>query len=165
MAVENKKGFALLEIVIVVAIISIAFASLLGAGAPVFNLSRLIRQTTIARAIAGEGLEAARAWRDSTVWDTDGMGTINTGSGNPYYFSINTASDPDEWEINSGSETANGFTREIIFDRVSRDSVTDNIHSSYNPSYDDPDTRKVTISVSWDAQTIQIVTYFTNWQE
>jgi len=163
---SSRRGFVLIEIIISVAIISIAFGSLLSVGASVFNLSRLIRQTTTARSMATEELEAVRAWRDSTSWDVDGLGVVSTGETNAHYFFVDDTNTPNKWNINSGTETVEGFTRSVVFDRVSRDPTSGDIQSIYNPANDDPDTRKATVTIAWEVQStqsLQIVTYFTNW--
>ena len=41
------------------------------------------------------------------------------------------------------------FLRKVTINNISRDPSTQNIESTYNPSNDDPDTKKINVSVEW----------------
>jgi hypothetical protein len=126
--------------------------------------SSSIKQTAQAQALIKEEIEAVRAFRDSTVWATTGLGPLNTSDSNPYYLSLDKSASPAKWQINPGTETVNGFTRKIIFDKVSRD-TSGYIQDVYNPLLDDVNTRKITVVVKSVTKTYQISTYFTNWNK
>jgi len=157
---NKNSGFVFLEILIAIALFSIVFMTLLSTGLSVINISASMQKQIKADSLAREELEAARSFRDGTTWATNGLGTANTGSSNPYYLSNNSGS----WTLVSGTETPDIFTRKVIFDKVSRDS-SQNIESVYNVSHDDPDTRKITVTITWPGKTMQVVSYLTNWKQ
>ncbi len=158
-----EKGFMMLEVIISVMLIGLVFLLLIQIAGSVLSNSSSVKQTAQVQNLIKEEIEAARAFRDSTTWGTNGLGTLTVSS--PYYFSLDNTSNPPKWKINSGTETINGFTRKIVFDKVSRDPATGNIQSSYNSLYDDPDTRKITVTVTAGTQSYQIITYLTNWRK
>lgn len=160
----NNKGFTFLEVLIAVALVSVVFVVLLSIGVLSLNLSYAIKNTSGAEALLREELEALRSFRDGTTWATDGLGIFNTGSANPYYVALDTAFNPPKWKLQAGAETVSGFTRSLVFDKVSRNPANQNIESTYNPSNDDPNSRKITVSVVSSSITYQVVTYLTNWK-
>ena len=163
---NQKRGFVFLEILVSVALISVVFITLLGIGALALNTSFDIQKRTQVDSLVKEEIEAVRAFMDSTAttWGTNGLGSVNTGSGSPYYLVLDSST-PPKWTLQAGTETIGVFTRKVIFDKVSRNPTTKEIESTYNAANDDPDTRKVTVNVVWKGTTYQVVTYFTNWQK
>lgn len=161
---KNNLGFIFLEIIIAVALISIALVLLLGVAAQAINFSSNIRIASQIDSLQREEIEALRSFRDGTTWATNGLGSVNTGSSSPYYLSLDKSSSPAKWVLVAGSETISGFTKKIVFDKVSRDPATQYIESTYNASHDDANTRKVTVSIIYSSKTYQVVTYLTNWQ-
>lgn len=157
---NNKKGIFLIEILIVIAIITITLASLLGLATFSLMTSNLLKETNQAQNFAQEAAEAVRNFRDGTSWNTDGLGTLDT-TGTTYY-PKKTIDNPPKWQLVQGVEIINGFTRKVIFDSVQRD-TNDNIVGS--GGVNDPDTRKVTITVSWKNKKVEIITYLTNWKK
>lgn len=155
---SKNLGFIFLEILISVALISIVFINLLGLGFLSLNISSSIKNEIQANSLIKEELEALRNFRDGTTWLN--FSSVNFGDGNPYYFILSG----NQWVRSSGTETVGIFTRSVVFDKVSRDPVTQYIESVYNASHDDPDTRKIKTNVIWDSKTYQLVTYVTNWQ-
>lgn len=148
---EIKKGISIIEILIVVAIITIALTGLLGITTLSLKISTLTKETTRANNLAQEAIEATRNIRDSD-WDkiTNGNhGLTNTGG---------------YWDFQGTEDISNGFTRTILIESVSRNPVNTNIEPTYNPANDDPNTRKATVTVSWKDKEVKIVTYFTNWK-
>jgi len=156
----NKKGISIIEILIVISIIIIALISLFSLVTFSLRISSSIKETAQANNLAQETVEAVRNFRDGTDWDTDGLATLSTGVS---YCLGKTADNPPKWELALGEETVDGFTRKVIFERVSRDS-NDNIEDVYNPGNDDPNTRKVITVISWKNEEVKIVTYLTNWR-
>lgn len=163
----NKKenGFIFLEILIAAGLISIVFILLLGIGFSTVNLAGSIQKTTEVDSLIKEEFEAVRSFREGTTWNTNGLGMVTTGSANPYYTALDTTVTPPKWKLNSGTETLGVFTRKVIFDKVSRDLTTKNIENPYNAAHDDPDTRKITVIVTFGAKTYQVVSYLTNWNK
>ena len=160
-----------MEILVVVAIIAIALTSLLGVLSFTINTSVLIKETNQANFLAQEAMEAVRNFRDGTVWDTDGLGVleVNTAyhperSGSPLRWSF-----PLPPDSSNGEEIIDGFTRKVVFKKVSRDPTTADIEKTYNSSHDDPDTRKVIVTVFWQfkgkEKNVELVTYLTNWKQ
>lgn len=157
---KHNSGFIFLEIIIAASLISIVFITLLGIGFSSLNVSASLQQESQADALAREEIEALRAFRDFTKssWETTGIGSYSTGVA---YYLVVSGGNPASWSIVPGSETVGIFTRQVVFDRVSRD-ANGNIAPS---GTDDPDSRKVTVNVSWNDRTYQIITYLTNWQK
>ncbi|MFZ5559203.1 MAG: prepilin-type N-terminal cleavage/methylation domain-containing protein [Patescibacteria group bacterium] len=157
-----RRGFTIIEIVVVIAIIVLAFFAILGFFIIDARVTDRSRARLEAISLAEEGVEAIRNFRDFNDWSVDGLGTLSSGVN---YHPVRASS---SWDIVSGSETINGFIRSIIFNRVSRD-TNDNIEQVYNPLNDDPNTRKVTVTITWvdrqGAGTENLVTYLTNWRE
>src|SRR3989344_2187390 len=161
---KNESGSILLEAFIAIMVIGISFAFLLDLGALSVKVSTSIQKSTQANFLLREGMEITRSFRDGTTWATNGLGSVSIGSANPYYFLLDTSVNPNKWSLTSGTETVGIFTRKVIFEKVSRDPATSNLQGTYNPSYDDQNTRKVTVTVSWPEKTMDLITYFTNWK-
>ena len=159
---KKESGIIFLEILIAVALIGIAFITLLGMGANVLNLSNNIRTTIQADSLAKEEIEALRSYRDGTNWaanglgTNNGLGTVSAGSSNPYYLTVSSG----RWNLVSGAETQGIFTRKIVFDAVYRD-ANGNIAGS---GALDSNTKKVTVTIGWPGKTYQVITYLTNWK-
>lgn len=157
-----QRGSILLEAFLAVMIIGIAFSALFDVGVAVVKNSTAIRQSTAANFLSKESIETARSFRDGTTWATTGLGNTTTVvPGNSYYFVLNTGVNPNTWVLTSGTETTGIFTRKVIFDTVMRDGSS-NIVSSGGTN--DPNTRKVTATVSWSGRTLNVITYLTNWR-
>jgi len=159
---KSNKGILIIEILISIAIITIALVSLLSLVVFSLKASTITKQTLQANNLAQEAMEAVRDFRDGTDWYDNGLGDKPSGSGNPYWPELDILSNPSKWILSSGSETIDGFTRKIVLEEVSR-SLGD-IEDPYNGLNDDPDTRKVTVTVSWEDKEVEIITYFTNWR-
>lgn len=158
---NNSSGFLFLEIIVAIALISIAFITLLGVGFLVLRISNSIQTEAQADFLAKEEFEAVRNFRDGTTWATNGLGSASTGNGNPYHLANNSG----VWVLAPGAETKGIFTRQVIFDKVSRSPSTFYIEDTYNPSNNNDDTRKVTIKISWQDRYLQYVSYITNWKK
>jgi len=165
----NKRGISVIEILVVIAIIGVALVSILSLTTLSLKASILIKETTQASILAQEMIEAIRNFRDGIDWNNDdvenkydGLGVINTGVA---YHPEKSIDVPPKWMLIQGEEIVNGFSREVVFENVSRDPTTDDIEDIYNPTNDDSDTKKVIVTVSWKDKEVQIITYFTNWKE
>lgn len=159
----KSKGFSIIEIIIVIAIISVGLINLLGVGAFSLKISSVVKQTSIADSLAKESIEVVRNVRDGTDWDTDGIGILNTGTVF-YHPELDTGVNPPAWTLVSGEETINNFTRRINFDKVSRNPGTGDIEAVYNSFNDDPKTRKVISTILWGGREVELITYITNWK-
>ncbi len=160
----RQRGAILIEAFIAVMVIGVAFAAMLDVGTLSIKTSASISQSSQANFLMKESLETVRSFRDGTTWAGSGLGTVNTGSANPYHFTLNTGVIPNTWTLTPGAETAGIFTRKIVFDKVSRDPATQNIEAAYNAAHNDANSRKVTATVSFSGKTLNLVTYFTNWK-
>lgn len=162
MNLSDSKGITIVEIIVVIAIIVIALFGIF----ELLNLNTKIGERTRMeiRAIhlAEEAMEAVRNFRDNTDWETDGVGTLVTGT------DYHPDSSSGNWQIVLGSESiASIFTRQVILDLVSRD-ANDDIEEVYNSANDDSNTRKITVKVNWEDRTgtkeVSLVSYMTNWR-
>jgi len=155
---SNSKGIGLVEIIIVVAIIGIALASLAGVSNLALRLTTHLKKNTVALNLASESIEAARAVKDEN-WSTLAALVIDT----PYH-PIKSGS-PLKWALAAGSETINDFSRSLTFSRVYRDSNDDIIPSG---GIEDGNTRKVITTVSWNESghnyQVAITSYLANWK-
>lgn len=158
---QLKSGFVFLEILISIALISIVFIALLGIGFSVVNLSGSIQKTTQIDSLIREELEAARSFRDGTTWATNGLGSSVIVPAATYHMALSSGA----WTVVAGTETVDAFTRKIVFEKVSRDPATSNIESIYNTSHDDPNTKKITVTVIWKSKIYQVTSYVTNWNK
>lgn len=154
---RSNAGMGVLEIVIAVAITSLLLATLFQG---VILTSRLVQRSfTEERAIylAEEAMEAVRALR-TKGWSTD---IANKTTGTTYYLT----EAGNQWALtttNPGTiDTL--YTRTIVFAAVNRNS-SDNISTT---GTNDPDTRKVTVTVTWmernQQRQVTIQTYITNY--
>lgn len=155
MKYNSKKGVTIIEVLVAITIIVLAFGLL--AGLSVFSIRalNLINESSQANNLAIEALEVVRLYRDGTDWETDGLGILITNS--PYYPIIENNS----WRLIQGEENIGIFRRKIIFSEVYRD-LNHNI--SQTGPINDPNTRKVTAIISFRGRELKLSTYLTNWR-
>lgn len=153
-----QGGISVVEILVVICILAIAFVSILGLLTFSLKISTLTRENTQAVNLAQETVEAVRNFRDGTGWDTNGLGALTAGLS---YSPEKTTDIPPKWAFVQGEEIIGGFSRKVVFEEVFRDGNDDIVDTGGNL---DPDTKKATITVSWRDRGVEIVTYFTNWQ-
>lgn len=161
MAIKNDiKGMTLVELLIVLAVITIGLAYIIGAFAFYLSILSTEKNVTYANSLVQQSLEGVRNIRHNTEWDTDGLATFSTGIS----YHLEQAGSPPHWILVSGSQAANGFKQEIVFDNVYRD-LNDNVVASGGVI--DPDSKKVSVSVSWNQKSkvrqIEVETILTNW--
>lgn len=158
---NNNRGGLLVEIVVVVGITAGALAAILGLASAFLVTSQVVQQTSEATALAQEGLEIVRSYRDGTVWAT-GLDSLTPGG--PYHPEL-SGGPPPAWTLVSDAETISEFTREITFEEVRRDSSSDDIVLVGGSV--DPDTVKAVVTVSWEERgrdhEVELEAYFTNW--
>ena len=149
---KKQKGFGLIEILIVGAVISIGFVGLVAFLVSSSGTTFKITRNTEAAALAEEGVEAVRSMRDES-WSL--VSTAGT-----YYPEISV----DKWTLlTSDPGLVNGlYTRTVTIEDVNRD-VNDDIASSGSP---DDNTKRVTVTVTWNenqkTEDVTIETYITN---
>ena len=158
----GNKGISLIEILVAIAIISSSIVSLLGLTSFCLRITSIINQTSKANNMAQEMIEQVRNFRDVSSWNIDGLGTITSNI--DYY--VQKSGTPAIWQLIQGTETVDGFSRKVVFEDVMRDFNDDIVESG---GANDPDTKKVTVTVSWqergNSRRIELVSYFTNWRE
>lgn len=153
---------SVIEILVVTFVITVTLTSLLGLASYSLGISTLLKQTNAANNLAQEEMEAVRNFRDSTQWNTNGLGKLATSTD---YFPRATGT-PAMWELTLGKETLDIFERKVVFEDVRRD-VNFNIAASGGTL--DPDTKKITAIVSWPTRSgtrqVKLITYLTNWKK
>lgn len=158
---KTEKGISVIEIFVVTAVTAIAMAALLDLTSFSLRTSTLIRQTTAANELAREAMEAVRNFRDTTLWNENGLGKLATSTD---YFPRATGT-PEAWQLVLGEESSGIFERKIVFEDVMRDG-NHNIVAAGGTF--DPDTKKITAIVSWmvknGTRQVKLVTYLTNWR-
>src|SRR3989344_1926701 len=150
---QNKKGFGIIEMLVVIFLVVVGLNSLLGFSSFSLNISNLTKQTTQANKLA---LEAVRNFRDGTTWNVNGLGTLTNGT---IYHIQKTTDVPPKWQLVTGEETIDNFKRKIVFGEVFRNSSTDDIADSGDQ---DTNTKKVTVTITWQNESVELVTYLTN---
>jgi|SRR3989344_759114 len=139
------RGFGILEIVIAVSIISATIFSLSFVFLIASRLETMSLDKIRANFIAEEGLEAMRFLRDQS-W----AGNLAAlAQGTTYFLSFSAPG--SSWSIGASDPGLidNLFSRKVTINNVSRDPSTQDIESTYNPSNDDPGTKKINVSVEW----------------
>jgi len=168
-----RQGVSVIELLVVAAIIITAFVGISGLIGFSIRISTFQEQTAQAAALAQETMEAVRNFRDGIDWDNDDASNLYDGlglrtAGAPYH-PMKSSDVPPKWQLVSGADTVNGFTRKVVFDNVLRNVATDDITTATSGStYTDLDTKKATVTVSWTAwgsnHQVAVPAYFTNWK-
>ena len=156
--ISKKYGFGLIEILVAVSIIGLSFATLTGLGNFALKIQNRLQKNMVASYLAAEAIEATRAVKDEAWAIVSGLGTDT-----PLHPS--QSGSPAKWSLAAGSETINGFSRQVVLANVYRDG-NDNITESTVTL--DPNTKKITATVSWsdqgDFQQVSLSAYLTNWK-
>ena len=105
---KGEKGVSIVEILITIAIIGLTLVSLFTLVIASLKTSILIKETTQAKELVQEIMEATRSFRDGTTWLTDGVGTLIPGVA---YYPKKSNDLPPKWQLVQGEETINGFKR------------------------------------------------------
>ena len=150
---DNKKGILAIEILIIIAIITIGLSSLLGLIEFSLRNSNSAKETTKALNLTKEAIEATRSIKYED-WNkmADGNHGLTNASG--------------YWDFEGTEDIIDEFTRTILIESVQRD-TNDNIVESGGTN--DLDTKKITVTVFWQekekTRQIEIPTYLTNWKQ
>ncbi len=153
----KNQGFGLIEIMVVVAIVGLAFGALAGLGNYSLKISSRLKNQVIATNLAAETIEATKAVKDEN-WNILANLSLET----PYH--PEKTGSLQKWTLVNGSENFNGFLRQAVLNQVFRD-ANDDIAPTGTL---DSNTKKITATVSWteDGQNRQIslTAYLTNWK-
>ncbi|MDP2671168.1 MAG: type II secretion system protein [bacterium] len=152
---KKEKGFALLEILIALVVITISF--LAGVSFLFFarQASSKAIQKTEAVSLAEEALEAVRNLRDES-WS----GNIEAlAAGTTYYPTLSAG----KWTLSTTNPSSSStYTTTVVFSLVNRDASANISAVGSN----DPNTRKIVASVSWKeantTETVALTAYVTN---
>ena len=165
-----QAGVSVVELLVGASILIVGLSALLGFLSFALSTTSFLKQQTQAITFAEGALEALKNFRDGTTWNVndpqdqyDGLGRAQTGVA---YHPGLSGDVPPRWQLFLGAETIGMFVRSVVLENVQRD-VNSNIVSSGGVS--DPNTKKVTVTVSWTAKTkaqeVTIVSYLTNWRQ
>ncbi len=150
----NKKGFGLIELLVVGAIIAISFVGFMTF--ILFSRDQTLKaqRKTEAVGYAEEAIEVVRKLRDDGYTGNIASKTAGT----TYYPTISG----NAWSLSTSNPGAtNGYTTTVVFSSVNRDGSA-NIATSGTA---DPDSKKVVATVSYNDsgnKTVQLTTYITN---
>ena len=152
---KREGGFGLIEIVVGVSIISVAFFALMQVANISLRILKANENNLKATFLLEEGLEAVKIMRDSG-WDSN-IGSLSNDA--DYYFEFNGST----WlSTTTNISIDNFFERKFVLGGVYRD-INDDIASSGSI---DVNTKKVSVFVSWvdgrGETTKMISTYITN---
>ena len=158
--IVKKKGIGLVEVVIGVSIMAVFVVAIIVAFRQYLTVGLGNTARLQAAYFAEEGIEIARALRD-TSWST--FSALSTSD--DFYFTQNSGA----WATTSSATTTlKGFIRTMQLDSVYRNTNTHDIvpATSTVSKYLDPDARFIVITVSWigvkrATTSIQLSTYLT----
>ena len=152
------KGFGLIEIVIVTAMITVALFAFSQAGVLSLRLLRNEKENLEMTLLAQEALEAARSVRDES-WTQINWRTNAQNPSLPYY----PVAENGKWLLATTSPgPVNGkYNRYLIFEKVNRN-ISDQIVSSGGS--EDTGTRKVIARATTISRTMELVSYLTDFQ-
>lgn len=136
---KDDQGFAMIEIVIATALISVLTLALVSVTQKSLELAdRSLRQTQ-ASFLLEEGVEAVKTIRDESWLSIEDL-TVGT----EYYLYYDTIS--DTWSLSETPNTIDDFTRKVFFSTAYRDGSDDLIVGS---GTEDPSARLVNVFVEW----------------
>ncbi len=135
--IKNNKGFSIIEVVIVCAVISICLFALMSSAGKSIQVSNQSLRQVQATLLIEEGVESIKSIRDNNWTNISGL-----TNGQKYYLSFN-----NNWSLSPTVSNIDGlFTREVVSSAVYRDS-NDNIAESGTL---DSGTVKFTVTVRWN---------------
>ena len=153
-----KNGLGLIELLITVAIISIAMFAFAQAAVVFLRAANISSEPQVAAQLAQEGIEAVRSLRNES-WSAN-IASLTVGT--QYYPIINSGS----WQLDTfdPGPLQGKFTRFVEFSSAQRD-FNDNIVSSGGTV--DADTLQVKVTIQWTDEREQVrdfhlITYLTN---
>jgi len=157
-----SKGMSLVELLVVVAVVTVGLVYLLGIFSFSLRISGSEKELVRANLMAQEAIEGVRNFRDGTDWEIAGVGTLATSTS----YHLEKSGSPPKWALVLDEKTTDGFTQKIVFEDVKRD-LNSNIVESGGDF--DSDTKKITVTVSWiergKSKQIELVAFLTNWNQ
>lgn len=163
---QNLKGMSLVEILIVIAVITIGLVYLLGMFSFSLRIAGSEEKLTRANFMAQEAMEGVRNFRDGTTWEENGLGALTVST--PYH--LEKTGSPPKWTLSPGTRTIDGFEQIIVFNDVRRDLYNNKLNNIIeNGGTLDSNTKKVTVTISWlergKSKEVELITFFTNWNQ
>jgi type II secretory pathway pseudopilin PulG len=154
---NKQQGFGVIEIIVVIAVIIVAFTAILELFRLNIQSSMQSRENVQAYALLAEALEGTRSVRDG--------GWSNLASlvpGVDYYPVIIGGA----WALQATNPgPIDGFSQRVVLSQTRRDANSNIVTSGGTV---DPDTLLVTAYIEWQsrggAKTKNLTTYLTNWQ-
>jgi prepilin-type N-terminal cleavage/methylation domain-containing protein len=165
--VEGREGFTLIEMILVMVIVSLAFIGIYTLFAKTFNYDLENRKETIAANLAQEGVEMTRNLRDEYLLNLDADEDPNyqyiDGTCNPYL--------RNNGSVGCGSSSQVKITNAGVYTQnCAGCSATDFERVCTRVAVSSSQALRVTCTVSWDSaalggseRSVQARAYFTNW--
>lgn len=135
----HKKGSMMVEVLVAVAIITIAVLSATGVAQKSVSIARQSTHHLQAAVLLEEGAEAVRVMRDN-AWTN--ISSLTAGT--TYYPTFSGGT----WTLSTTPNTVDNFTRTVVVSNVNRDSVSGDIVTSGGVL--DTGTRLVTVTLNWN---------------
>ena len=167
MARRRQAGFTLIEAVVAITVFSLGVVALIGMSTIAKSTSEQGRDSVQVSNYLQEGIEAVRLLRNNS-WNN-----VSTNGG--YRLSAQAGQNPPWQLVSGGSETIGKYSRSVAIATVRREDMDgsgtltagDRIVAT-GGAFDDPDTKKVTVTITWQqgTRTItrQLYAYVTKWQ-
>jgi len=150
-----KKGIGLVEVLVAVFIFTIILSSLIFISNLYLSGATDNLRNTQAVYLAEEGIEGIKIIRDNS-WNN----ILSIPENTKFFLSFSLAS--STWQIIDIEEKIGVFSRSFVINSVNRDSNGD--ISTFGT--DDPNTKKITVNISWNSKkgfiTKSLITYITN---
>lgn len=164
---SKQAGFTLIEAVVAMTIFAIGVVGLVTLSTVAKSTSEQGRDSVQVSNYLQEGMEAVRLLRNA-AWTN-----VSTDGG--YRLSAQAGQTPAWQLVSGGSETVGKYQRSVTISAVRRQdtdsSATLTAGDKIVPSggsFDDPDTKKITVTISWQqgSRTINrtLYAYITKWQ-
>jgi len=158
---HHKRGALLLEVLIVISLLAVILS--IGAEAVMVGIQsgKISGDRDVATGLAEESSEAVRG-----VTEENWSNIYSLTKGTQHYQTIQSSG---AWTLQTGDETIalnnSSYTRFVVIDNVSRDPTTRAIETAYVSANDDPNTQKVTVTVSWSgADPVVVSQYLFRWR-
>lgn len=159
----SEKGISIVEILVVIFIIGISLGGLFNLTVFSLKASNITKAELEAGILAQKTAEEVRSFRDGTVWASDGLGSLAAETS--YHPATEDMATSTKLVILSGEEAVGRYSRKVVLGNVSRDPVSKNIEDVYNAVNNDPETKKIIVTISWENKTFALTSYLTNWKQ
>jgi hypothetical protein len=149
---HHQSGATIVEVLVAIALTGIFLPVLVTALVAANSAKATTIQQVQAQSLLREATDAVRSVREK--------GWSNVATDGTYYPAISGST----WSLNSGSQTINGFTRQLVISSVQRDAAGAIVSSG---GTNDPSSKHVVVTVSWSTprpSSISTDSYLTRWQ-